>query len=120
MREAQDGLCLPDAGTIYEANPNASYQIVRPYCAPSTCPPPTLTTGQAILSGCEDGGALGSSRCDLGCQEGYTASEPVQGTCLGVPGSISAAYQHQAVICTPNSCEAPTPSNWVERGENFG
>ena len=53
MREAQDGLCLPDAGTIYEANPNASYQIVRPYCAPSTCPPPTLTTGQMILSGCE-------------------------------------------------------------------
>ena len=49
----------------------------------------------------QDGGALGSSRCDLGCQEGYTASEPVQGTCLGVPGSISAAYQHQAVIFTP-------------------
>ena len=71
-----------------------------------------------ILSGCEDGGTLGSSLCDLGCQEGYTASEPVQGTCLGVPGSISAAYQHQAVICTPNSCEAPTPSNWVERELN--
>jgi hypothetical protein len=44
MRELQDGTCLPDLGTIYEANPNASYQIVRPYCAPSTCSPPTLTT----------------------------------------------------------------------------
>ena len=37
---------------------------------------------------------------------------------MGVPGSTSAAYQHQAVICTPNSCEAPTPSNWVERELN--
>lgn len=118
MRELQDGTCLPDPGTIYEANPNASYQIVRPYCAPSTCSPPTLTTGQRVLDGCEDEGTLGVSTCNLGCVDGYTASDAVQGMCLGELDATTAAYQHQSVTCTPNSCSAPTPSNWVERELN--
>lgn len=114
MRELQDGTCLPDPGTIYEANPNASYQIVRPYCAPSTCAPPALTTGQRIVDGCEDGGTLGISTCDLGCIDGYTASDAVQGICLGEQDAATAAYQHQSVTCTPNPCVAPMPSDWVE------
>ena len=64
-----DGTCLPDIGTIYEANPNASYQIVRPFCAPNTCVTPTLSTGEMILNGCETEGVMGESTCDLGCIE---------------------------------------------------
>lgn len=114
------GLCLPntaavrgrDGGSLYAANSTASYHVHRPYCAASTCAPPTLATGQRVVGGCAAGGTLGASTCTLGCVAGYTASASVTGRCLGVAGTQTSSYQGQAVVCTPDPCTSPLPSFW--------
>jgi len=98
-------------------NAHAAHETQGPYCAGSTCPVPILGVGQVVVGGCAEGGAIGAP-CDIGCDDGYTASAVQGGTCAGLPNSSSAAYQGQLASCAPNPCEAPLPTSWVERSLN--
>lgn len=88
-------------------------------CIPSVCPVPALTEGQVIVSGCEVNGAMESNACELGCADGYSASNLSAGICRAVPGSTAAGYQGQEAACLASMCNAPShlgPEQKVESG----
>ena len=117
---AMDGMCLPHKGrhdfnsthALWIPNSTAGYHVQKPYCVPAICGAPTLGPNQLVLSGCQAGGILGASTCNLSCVAGYTAANMEAGLCSGDLGSITASYQGHSVDCIPDGCQAPIQSAW--------
>jgi hypothetical protein len=98
---SQSGTCDAMPGL-----PTASFTSTAT-CTPSSCSAPTLTIGQAYGAGCEDGGIMGVSTCELVCLDGYQLSATSLGACLPDAGAETASYQGQRVTCVPSFCSTP-------------
>ena len=99
--DARPGTCDASSGL-----PTAAFSAAVT-CTPSLCRAPPLTVGQAYGFGCEDNGVLGTSTCELVCEDGYQSSESSIGACLPDSGEETASYQGQSIKCAPSFCSTP-------------